>query len=138
MAKKPIIFKTNHIPKYYEIDPLGHLSTVHYPRYYIDHRLEGMRRFIGLDTKDLMHAPVSLYVIHISCHFLKPVVMDQQLTIHSFVAEVKEKTCNVQCEMLDENATQLSTCQMDCICIDTQTRRPITWPDDYISRFFEG
>lgn len=38
----PIIFKTTHTADFHEIDPFGHISTLHYLDYYLKNLCESM------------------------------------------------------------------------------------------------
>lgn len=57
MSHKPIVFTTKHRVKLAELDPYNHMRTAIYSAYYIDHRMDGLREYVGWDLKTLATLP---------------------------------------------------------------------------------
>ena len=55
---KPIVFKTTHRIAFSDLDPYNHVSTARYATYFIDHRIDVVRRrtaFLLAKAKDREH-----------------------------------------------------------------------------------
>jgi acyl-CoA thioester hydrolase len=136
MPTTPVIFKTTHRVKFSELDPYNHLHTAAYSGYYVDHRMEGLRAFVGWDVKALAQLPFMAWVRRIEVDFVRPAVGDQPITITSFVREFRGPDAHIECTMLDEAGKTLSRCLMIVACVDRATSRSMDWPADAMALFF--
>jgi len=136
MARTPVIFKSTHRVKFSELDPYNHLRTAVYPGYYVDHRMDGLRDYVGWDLKTLAHLPFMVWVRRIEVDFVRPAVGDQQITITSFVREFRGPDAHIDCTMLDERGRTVSRCLMIVACVDKETNRSMDWPADAMALFF--
>jgi acyl-CoA thioester hydrolase len=137
MEPTPVIYRSTHRIKFSDLDPYNHLRTAVYSSYYIDHRMNGLRDHAGWDLKTLSQLPFMAWVKRMELDFLQPVAGDQQITITSFVREFKGAEANIECNMLDEAGRTLSRCFMIVVCVDKRTTRPMDWPPDARTLFFE-
>ena len=80
---------------------------------------------------------VAFYTKNLSVDFLRPVFGDQPFVIRSLLAERDEGSCQVTCEMLDERERPLARCTMHLVCVDKETKRPGTWPQGFMEKFYE-
>ena len=134
----PVVYKTTHTVKFSELDPYNHMRTAVYAGYYIDHRMEGLRKYAGWDLKTLEKLPFMTWVRRMEIDFLRPAIGDQEIAITSFVREFRGPDADIECAMLDEAGNVLSCCMMIVACVDKVTKRAMEWPADTMSLFFEG
>ena len=133
----PVIFKSTHRIKFSELDPYNHLHTAAYSGYYVDHRMDGLRDYIGWDLRTLAQLPFMVWVRRIEVDFVRPALGDQEITITSFVREFRGPDAHIECTMLDEGRKTVSRCLMIVACVDKQTNRSMDWPADAIALFFQ-
>ena len=136
-AKKPIVFNTIHRSRFSDLDPYGHMNTLHYISYFIDHRFTECRQKLQLDLKAMSELPIIFVNSGIQVKFRKPIFGDEEFSITSKITEVTEKNCVVDLEMKKTNGDIASTCRLDIICLDKKNQRPTPWPAEFIERFFE-
>jgi acyl-CoA thioester hydrolase len=133
----PVVYKTTHTVKFSELDPYNHMRTAVYAGYYIDHRMEGLRKYAGWDLKTLEKLPFMTWVRRMEIDFLRPAIGDQEIAITSFVREFRGPDAHIECTMLDEAGNVLSRCMMIVAYVDKVTKRGMDWPADTMSLFFE-
>lgn len=138
MSKAPIVYETTHQIKFSELDPYNHVRTAVYSTYYVDHRIDGLREYVGWDLKTLAKLPFMLWVRRMEVDFLRSVVGDQEITITSLVREFRGPDAHVECTMIDEAGQNVSRCLMIIACIDKNTKRAMDWPADMMALFFEN
>lgn len=138
MSQTPIVFKTTQRVKFAELDPYNHVRTAIYSAYYIDHRMEGLREYIGWDLKTLATLPFMIWVRRMEIDFLRSVVGDQEITITSFVREFRGPDAHIECDMTDETGRHVSRCLMIVAFVDKNTNRATDWPADTMALFFEN
>jgi acyl-CoA thioester hydrolase len=137
MSDAPIVFSTTHRIKFSDLDPYDHMRTAAYAAYFIDHRMEGLRAYLGWDLVSLAKLPFMLWVRRLEVEFLRPAVGDQEIVITSFVREFRGPDAHIECRMADANGTELSRCAMIVACVDRANRRAADWPEDAKAIFFE-
>lgn len=137
MARQPVVFQSTHRIKFSDLDPYNHLRTAMYPAYYVDHRMDGLRRYAGWDLQALARLPFMVWVRRLEVDFLKPVIGDQEVTITSFVHEFQGPDAQIECTMADQKGAVVSRCRMVVTCVDKTTNRGMDWPADAIAKFFE-
>jgi acyl-CoA thioester hydrolase len=137
MAKTPVIFKSTHRVKFSELDPYNHLRAAAYPIYYVDHRMDGLRDYIGWNLKTLAQLPFMVWVRRLEVDFVRPAVGDQQITITSFVREFHGPDAHIECTMVDEGGKTVSRCLMIVACVDKETNRSMDWPADAMALFYQ-
>lgn len=135
--KKPIVYKTSHRINFSELDPYNHLRTEVYAGYYIDHRMIGLRDNAGWDLKTLGHLPFMTWVKRMEIDFIKSIIGDQEIIIHSYVSGFEGSDAHINCSILDNKGIVLSRCQMIVSCVNKKTLKPMDWPEETIGLFFE-
>jgi acyl-CoA thioester hydrolase len=130
MPKMPVVFKSKHKIKFSELDPYNHLRTAAYASYYVDHRMDGLREYVGWDLKTLANLPFMTWIRRLEVDFIKPALGDQEITITSFVREFRGPDAHVECSMVDATGNELSRCLMIVACVDKGTSRGMDWPDN--------
>ena len=138
MLRTPILYNTTHRIKFSDLDPYNHVRTAVYSAYYVDHRMDGLRVYLGWDLKTLAKLPFMLWARRMEIDFLRSVEGDQEITITSFVREFCGPDAHIECDMLDESGKPVSRCLMVVACIDKHTNRAMDWPADTMALFFEN
>ncbi len=137
MSKAPVVFKTTHPIQFSDLDPYNHMGTGKYATYFVDHRMEGLRRYLGWDLKSLATSPFMVWVRRMEIDFLRPARGDQQVTITSFVREFRGPDALIELTMVDSAGTTLSRGLMTVAHVDKETSRATDWPPALMALFFE-
>jgi acyl-CoA thioester hydrolase len=137
MPESPVVFRSKQIVTFSDLDPYNHVGTAAYSRYYVDHRMNGLRDRVGWDLKTLAQLPFMTWVKRMEIDFLKPALGDQEITMTSFVREFQGPDAYVECTMADEQGRDLSRCLMVVTCVDKRTNRSMDWPASAMALFFE-
>jgi len=137
MSKTPVVFKSTHRIKFSELDPYNHVSTGNYATYFVDHRMQGLRDYIGWDLTTLETLPFMVWVRRMEIEFLRPARGDQEITITSLVREFRGPDALIECSMVDAAGKTLSRCLMTVAHVDKATNRATAWPPDHMAPFFE-
>jgi acyl-CoA thioester hydrolase len=133
----PIVFKTTHRIRFSDLDLYNHMSTGRYATYFIDHRMEGLRDYIGWDLKTLAALPFMVWVRRLEIDFIRPVLGDREVTITSFARDFGGPDALVECTMADPDGKVLSRCLMTVAYVSRETNRAADWPADVKALFFE-
>lgn len=118
-------------------DPYNHVRTAVYAAYFVDHRTNGLREYVGWDLKTLAKLPFMVWVRRMEVDFLRPAVGDQEITITSFVREFIGPDAYIECSMIDEAGKNVSNCLMIVAYVDKSTNRAMDWPADTMALFYE-
>ena len=137
MATAPIVFKSTHRIQFSDLDPYSHVTTAKYATYYVDHRMQGLRDYLGLDLKTLAGMPFMVWVRRMEIDYIRPVQADQEIEITSFVREFHGPDAIVECTMVDPAGKTLSRCLMTVAHVDKQTNRATDWPPERAALFFD-
>lgn len=138
MSTVPIIFKSTHRIQFSDLDPYNHMGTGKYGTYYIDHRMEGLRDYIGWDLKTLATLHFMVWTRRMEVDFIRPVRGDQEITITSFVREFVGPDAYIECTMVDSAGKKVSSCLMIIAYVDKETNRAADWPPELMALFFEN
>ena len=136
MPKSPIVFETHHSIDFSDLDPYNHLGTAAYARYYVDHRMTGLREYIGWDLKTLAELPFMVWIRRIEVDFLRPAAGDQKITITSYVREFRGPDAHIECKMAGGAGENISQCLMIVACVSKKTNRSMDWPESAQDLFF--
>ncbi|MGZ3419945.1 MAG: acyl-CoA thioesterase [Polyangiales bacterium] len=134
---KAIVFQSMHRIKFSELDPYNHVSTGKYATYFTDHRMEGLRDYIGWDLKTLGTLPFMVWVRRMEIDFVRPARGDQEITITSFVREFRGPDALIECTMSDSAGKPISRCLMIVAHVDKATNHATDWPPEVQAVFFE-
>jgi acyl-CoA thioester hydrolase len=133
----PLVFRTQHRIRFSDLDPYNHMSTARYADYYVDHRMQGVRDFIGWDAQAIAALPFMVWVRRLEIDYIRPVFPDQEITITSFVREFRGPDALVECTMVNARGKEVSRCFMSVACVERETNRAQDWPADAVALFFE-
>jgi acyl-CoA thioester hydrolase len=136
MPKSPLVFRSKLRVTFADLDPYNHVGTALYARYFIDHRMNGLRDYLGWDLKTLAQLPFMTWVKRMEIDYLNPALADQELTISSFVREIKGSDAFIECVMSDEAGRDISRCIMVVACVDKRTNSSMDWPGEATALFF--
>lgn len=137
MPNIQIVFKSTYRIQFSDLDPYDHMSTGKYATYFVDHRMEGLRDYVGWDLRTLGVLPFMTWVRRLEIDFLQPVRGDQEITITSHVREFRGPDALIECTMVDSAGKSVSRCLMTVAHVDKITNRATDWPSDLIALFFE-
>jgi acyl-CoA thioester hydrolase len=137
MPAKPIVFKSTHRIRFSDLDPYNHVSTGNYAIYFVDHRMQGLRDYIGWDLAALGSLPFMVWVRRMEIDFLRPAHADEEVTITSFVREFRGPDALIECTMVDAVGKNVSRCLMTVAHVDKGSNRATAWPPDRMALFFE-
>lgn len=90
MSKKLIFFESNHKINFFELDPYNHLGTAEYARYYVNHRMIGLREYIGWDLKALSNLPFMVWIKRMEVDFLQSAPGNNKIRIRTNI--IREQT----------------------------------------------
>ncbi|GMU65853.1 MAG: hypothetical protein AMXMBFR36_21270 [Acidobacteriota bacterium] len=138
MPRSPIVFTSKLRVAFSDLDPFNHVGTAVYSRYFVDHRTNGLRDYVGWDLKTLAQLPFMTWAKRMEIDYLKSAVGDQELTLTSFVREFRGSDAYIECAMADEAGTAIARCLMVVACVDKRTKKPMDWPADAMALFFEA
>jgi acyl-CoA thioester hydrolase len=137
MSGRPVVFKSMHRVQFSDLDPYNHVSTGKYATHFVDHRMAGLRDQLGWDLKTLASFPFMLWVRRLEIDFVRPARGDQEITISSFVRELRGPDALCECTMLDAAGKVVSRCLMTVAHVDKETSRAKDWPPELTALFFE-
>ncbi len=138
MSKIPAIYETTHRVKFSDLDPYQHMRTAVYSAYYVDHRMDSLREYLGWDLKTLAKLPFMLWIKRMEIDFIRSVVGDQAITITSFVREFCGPDAHIECSMVDAAGKPVSRCLMIVACVDKNMNRSMDWPAETMALFFKN
>lgn len=138
MPRSPIVFESRQRVAFSELDPFHHVGTAVYTRWFVDHRTNGLRDYLGWDLKTLAELPFMVWIRRTEIDYLKSAVGDQELTLTSFVREFRGSDADVECTMTNETGRVLARCRMVVACVDKRTRRSVDWPEEAMALFFRS
>jgi acyl-CoA thioester hydrolase len=137
MSKTPIVFKSTHRIQFSELDPYNHVSTGNYGTDFVDHRMQGLRDYVGWDLATLGALPFMVWVRRMEIDFLRPARGDQEITIMSLVREFRGPDALIECTMVDSAGKNVSRCLMTVAHVDKGTNRATAWPPEVMALFVE-
>lgn len=137
MTRPPLVFRTSHRVQYSDLDPYHHVGTAQYATYFVDHRMRGLRDYIGWDLATLGTLPFMVWTRRVEIDFVQPTLADQDITIISFVREFRGPDAFIECTMADTAGKTLARCLMVVAYVDKATNRGANWPAEVMDRFFE-
>ena len=137
MPITPIVFKSAHRIRFSDLDPYNHVSTANYATYFVDHRMHGLRDFLGWDMATLGTLPFMVWVRRMEIDFLRPAQAEEDITITSFVREFRGPDAVIECTMADAGGRNVSRCLMTVAYVDKKSNRASAWPPDVMARFYE-
>ncbi len=133
----PIVFHTQHRPRFSELDPYGHMNTQHYVAYFLEHRFAGLRQQLGLGFVEIGTLPCAMVVKSLSTRFRRPVCGDQEFHIHSQVASYSEREATIDGQMLGPDGVTHATFSLILCCVDKKCGAPTPWPEGLLARFYQ-
>ena len=133
----PIVFKSAHRVRFSDLDLYNHVSTANYAAYFVDHRMQGLRDYIGWDAQTLAALPFMVWLRRLEIDFIRPVQADQEIGITSFVRDFSGSDAIIECTMTNADGKTMSRCLMTVAFVDKQTNRATDWPPDVAALFFE-
>ncbi|HWU87428.1 MAG TPA: thioesterase family protein [Kofleriaceae bacterium] len=132
----PVRFRSTHHARFAELDPFGHLNTNSYLGYFTENRFIGHRDCLKLDLKAMMRFGIEPHIRKADLDFIRPVLLDQEFTVESYLSDASLDACTVPCTMVNDSGKLLATCTFHIVCVDKKTRRPCKWPENFLRLFY--
>ncbi len=136
MERLPRKFRTKHHASFQVLDPFGHMNTVQYLTFFLEHRFDALRD-LGLDLAAIARLPFVFVTRRADVTYQKPIVGDEAFTITSSVLSFGDIDCHVRCEMQKGDGSVAATCDLTLVCVAKETRRPAPWNPEFVARFYE-
>ncbi len=112
MQRRPQTSRTTHRASFLMLDPFGHMNTVHYLTFFLEHRFEALRADVGLDLAAIGKLPFIFVTQRADLTFFKAVAGDEVFTISSHVREFGDVDCRVRCELQKADGSLAATCEL--------------------------
>lgn len=137
MSRTPLVFRSTHRVQFSDLDPYNHVGTARYATYFVDHRMRGLRDYVGWDLATLSTLPFMVWARRVEIDFVRPTQADQEITITSFVREFRGPDAHIECTMADSAGKTLARCLMIVAFVDKGTNHGANWPAEVMDLFFE-
>lgn len=122
-----------------DCDPMGHANNAKYFTYMEQARVSLFKDLFGLETgKPVNPEHFPFIIAEISCRFLKPLFVDQELLVFARIGEVKNSSFIIDYELKDNsNASLVATGRSVQVWYDYRIRSSISIPDDFRKKLIE-
>ena len=121
--------------RYAETDQMGYVYYGNYAMYYEVARVEALRQ-LGLAYKKLEEMGVMMPVLDLKCHFKKPGLYDEILTIKVTIPEMPAVRMKFSYEITNEEHDVINTGETTLFFANTTTGKPVRIPA-LMQRLFE-
>ena len=130
---------TEIIVRWSDCDPMGHVNNAVYITYMEQARIEFFRKFFGLKAgKRITPDHFRFIIAENSCRYLKPVYVDQTLTVEINVTEVKNSSFVFGYEMKDKRTGDaVASGRSVQVWFDYKTEKSIPIPEEYRKKLSE-
>ena len=137
MTQTPILFETKHQILFSDLDPYKHMRSDNYASYFVNHRMLGLRKYLGWDQKALETAPFMVWMRRIEIDFKRPVWGDCEVVINSYVLDFNGPDAFIECTMTDGGSVVFAKCLMIVAHVDKEKMSACDWPEDRKALFFQ-
>ena len=134
--KEPLVFETKGRATFSDLDPYGHVNNTHYFSYFMAHRFEAMRIYLGWDLMTIHKLPIAFFIKKTEIEYIRPLLFDHEYTIQSYISELSSSSAHLTMDMKDDQGHIIAACQVVLVCIDKKTQKPCSWPEEVISKFY--
>jgi acyl-CoA thioester hydrolase len=99
------------------------MSTGRYAICLVDHRMQGLRDFIGWDQAALGALPFMVWVRRLEIDFRRPAQRDEEVIKSSFVRDFRGADALIECTMTDAAGVPISRCLMTVAQVEKAANR---------------
>ncbi len=118
--------------RYGETDQMGYCYYGNYAQYFEVGRVEALRH-VGMSYREMENQGVMLPVSEFSVKYKAPAFYDDELTIKTFIKEVKGARIYFEYEINNEKSELIATAETILVFVDKQTMKPIVAPKNFLS-----
>lgn len=117
-----------------DLDPNGHLNASRAISMAIDHRSGALLDSVKFSSLHFtLEQKKTFFLTDLKTRFISQAFMDQWLTIGSWVSAFTDRTVEVRILLINEETLKtIAAVTINFICFDTITRKPGTWPKEFI------
>ncbi|OGP07682.1 MAG: hypothetical protein A2048_00750 [Deltaproteobacteria bacterium GWA2_45_12] len=119
--------------RFSDCDPMGHVNNANYFTYMEQARVVFFKNFYDLPTEGHVGPETFPFILaEISCRFLKPVFVDQNLVVHLRVSEVKNSSFFFEYELKEKSTGDLAaTGKSAQVYYDYKIGKPMPLPKEF-------
>ena len=125
-------FSVNIRVRYGETDQMGYCYYGNYAQFLEVGRVETLRS-LGVSYKSLEEDGVMLPVSDFSIKYLYPAFYDDELTIVTFISQIKGARIHFDYDVFNQNKKLLCKAQTTLVFVDKKTMKPISAPDSFLA-----
>lgn len=118
--------------RYGETDQMGYCYYGNYAQYFEVGRVDALGAY-GMSYKDLENRGYMLPVSTYSVKYIRPAFYDDLLTIKTKIVQLEGVRIYFEYEILNENEELLATAETTLVFVDSQSRKPVSPPEDFVS-----
>jgi len=119
--------------RYGETDKMGYCYYGVYAQYFEIGRTELMRKF-GLTYKEIEDKGIMLPVLTLNIKYIKPAFYDDELIIKTFLTKLPSVRIEFLYEIYNQNNELLNTGDTTLVFIDSNTRKPMKAPSEFLEK----
>jgi acyl-CoA thioester hydrolase len=109
--------------RYGETDQMGYMYYGNYAQFYEVGRVE-MLRSLGLTYSGMEESGIMMPVVELHCHYLKPALYDEEITIKVIIDEMPRIRIHFKYELYNEKTELINTGETLLVFINMKTNRP--------------
>lgn len=117
--------------RYGEVDRMGYVYYGNYALYYEVGRVEAMRA-LGLIYAEMEQQGIMMPVVKMECHYHRPALYDQELTIVTTVREMPLARIDFHYELFDNQGNAISKGMTQLVFVNSNTMRPTRAPQYFL------
>jgi acyl-CoA thioester hydrolase len=118
--------------RYGETDQMGYCYYGNYAQYFEVGRVEALRD-LGMSYRELEEKGVMLPVSEFNVNYLNPAKYDDNLTIITYIKELKGVRLIFEYEIFNEHEKLLAKASTTLVFVRKDTMRPVSPPQDFIN-----
>jgi acyl-CoA thioester hydrolase len=117
--------------RYGETDQMGYCYYGNYAQYFEVGRVEAMRS-VGMSYREMEERGIMLPVSDFNVKYFAPARYDDELTITTYIKEVKGARLLFDYEIHNEKGEQVAKAHTTLVFVSVSNMRPTKAPDDFI------
>ncbi len=122
------VFSTDIDLRFRDVDAMGHVNNAVYFTYFEYGRL----KFFYAESQKEKFPGFAFILAHVSCDFIRPVTLDDSLTLRMWIKEIGDKSFKFHYQLVDASdpATVFATGESVQVCFDYQKNRSVPLSED--------
>ncbi len=118
--------------RYGETDQMGYCYYGNYAQYFEVGRVAALGRY-GMSYKELENRGYMLPVSDYTVKYIRPAFYDDLLTVKTKIIQLKGVRIYFEYEIFNENSQLIATAETTLVFINSQSRKPVAPPEDFVS-----